>query len=378
MWSRRRGGDGDARPLDTPAGPAATPATPAADGGWAALPVIQRTVTPITPMVGVASFRDGLAAQTPPHPFIGSLGHEVSRQAPAGIVTGLAAPVQRSDGPNMPVRSPDAPVEAEPRWRSLWSRPRRTLPFGSRNVESVQRSSSPGSAGRAGSGDAPARMPVVSRSSTTAAGPTMTTARATPPPTTTTAGATPPPTTTTTGATPAPRMSTAGRPPISKPAMTVAQRTITASPPSATPAGGPGAGGGPLGGTPEGRRPAGAPAAAPESRAAAEATPPAPSPLVAGPAPSAPATGAEVPTVLRSTRRPGPPPAPGPTPAPPRTGPRAPSKAPPGPAVQRTQARPSSAPVVPVVEPPPAAPAVRNEADAPLVGTTPPPKALDP
>src|SRR5581483_2306787 len=295
MWSRRRGGDGDARPLDTPAGPAATPATPAADGGWAALPVIQRTVTPITPMVGVASFRDGLAAQTPPHPFIGSLGHEVSRQAPAGIVTGLAAPVQRSDGPNMPVRSPDAPVEAEPRWRSLWSRPRRTLPFGSRNVESVQRSSSPGSAGRAasgsvraarppartafardgsgpaGAGDAPARMPVVSRSSTTAAGPTMTTA-----------GATPPPTTTTAGATPAPRMSTAGRPPISKPAMTVAQRTITASPPSATPAGGPGAGGGPLGGTPEGRRPAGAPAAAPESRAAAEATPPAPSPLVAG------------------------------------------------------------------------------------------------
>jgi hypothetical protein len=63
--------------------------------------------------VGVESFRAGLAAHAPPHPFLAPLGHLVSADGPSGIVTGLAeplAPVARS----VEVRADEAPLPVRP------------------------------------------------------------------------------------------------------------------------------------------------------------------------------------------------------------------------------------------------------------------------
>lgn len=48
--------------------------------------------------IGTEAFQGGLAAQRPPHPFVGPLGHLVSSEAPSGIVRGLSTTVvQRAE-----------------------------------------------------------------------------------------------------------------------------------------------------------------------------------------------------------------------------------------------------------------------------------------
>jgi hypothetical protein len=73
---------------------------------------------PIQATVSARSFRDGLAALAPPAPFLAPLGHEISPDAPAGLVAGLTAPValpvQRRVAGDLDLVTPPAPRPPRP------------------------------------------------------------------------------------------------------------------------------------------------------------------------------------------------------------------------------------------------------------------------
>src|SRR5205085_66822 len=86
---------------------AAAAAVGAADGGagpviaraaetrpeWRDVPAMGTSFGPPELTVAPDSFRAGLAAHTPPQPFLAPLGHLVSADGPSGIVSGLAQPL---------------------------------------------------------------------------------------------------------------------------------------------------------------------------------------------------------------------------------------------------------------------------------------------
>ncbi len=62
---------------------------------WASLPPLQRVLSSMDVTVGTDTFQKDLAAQQPPMPFLGPLGHLVSPQAPSGVAKGLTTTVTR-------------------------------------------------------------------------------------------------------------------------------------------------------------------------------------------------------------------------------------------------------------------------------------------
>jgi hypothetical protein len=79
-------------------------------GAWRELPAIQRTVGPAPLVAPNRVFKAGLAAAKPAPTALAPLGHDRGLESPAGLVTGLAAPVQRAIDPvPSSVRRPGRP-----------------------------------------------------------------------------------------------------------------------------------------------------------------------------------------------------------------------------------------------------------------------------
>lgn len=95
MWPFRRKGESSAA-----AGPSPV-AAPVIRYDWAELPPIQRTVGKHPLTAPSDRFSDDLATHRDPSLSSDAMGHEVSAEAPAGIVLSLARPTTRSDGPAM-------------------------------------------------------------------------------------------------------------------------------------------------------------------------------------------------------------------------------------------------------------------------------------
>lgn len=96
MWPFRR-------KIDTPpaaSGPQPVPA-PVIRRDWTGLAPIQRTVGQHPLTAPSDQFRGDLATQQDPSVSSDKMGHQVSAEAPAGIVLSLARPATRSDGPAM-------------------------------------------------------------------------------------------------------------------------------------------------------------------------------------------------------------------------------------------------------------------------------------
>ena len=92
MWPFHRRRDGSrTQPteLTAPAPDSAPLAGDVAERGWASLAPLARSVPAMDPTIATESFARGLASHTPPHPFLGPLGHLVSSDAPAGVVEGI-------------------------------------------------------------------------------------------------------------------------------------------------------------------------------------------------------------------------------------------------------------------------------------------------
>src|SRR6266536_3546641 len=74
---------------------------------WASLPPIQRTIQAAPLVVGTRSFEAILASWKGPAVALEPLGHNVTLEAPSGIITGIAAPVAARDpGPGEPGAEP--------------------------------------------------------------------------------------------------------------------------------------------------------------------------------------------------------------------------------------------------------------------------------
>src|SRR3982074_1338996 len=96
------------RKVEAPAadGPQPVPA-PVIRRDWAGLPPIQRFVgrPPLT--APSDAFSDDLATHQDPSVSRDTMGHQVSAEAPPGLVLALARPTTRSDGP-APIPAPPA------------------------------------------------------------------------------------------------------------------------------------------------------------------------------------------------------------------------------------------------------------------------------
>jgi len=95
MWPFRRKTQAPAA-----GGPQPVPA-PVIRHDWAALPPIQRTVGDHPLTAPSDRFSDDLATHHDPSVSTEPMGHQVSAEAPAGIVLALARPTTRNDGPAM-------------------------------------------------------------------------------------------------------------------------------------------------------------------------------------------------------------------------------------------------------------------------------------
>jgi len=95
MWPFRR-------KVEAPAaeGPRPVPA-PVIRRDWAGLPPIQRFVGAHPLTAPSDDFSDDLATHQDPSVTTGTMGHQVSADAPPGLVLALARPTTRSDGPAM-------------------------------------------------------------------------------------------------------------------------------------------------------------------------------------------------------------------------------------------------------------------------------------
>src|SRR5256714_39619 len=90
------------RKVEAPAaeGPHPVPA-PVIRRDWAGLPPIQRIVGAHPLTAPSDQFSDDLATHQDPSVTTGTMGHQVSADAPPGLVLALARPTTRSDGPAM-------------------------------------------------------------------------------------------------------------------------------------------------------------------------------------------------------------------------------------------------------------------------------------
>ncbi len=95
MWPFRR--KADAPPAD---GPHPVPA-PVIRHDWAELPPIQRFIGAHPLTAPSDEFSDDLATHQDPSVSTDTMGHQVSAEAPPGLVLALARPTTRSDGPAM-------------------------------------------------------------------------------------------------------------------------------------------------------------------------------------------------------------------------------------------------------------------------------------
>src|ERR1700736_1465432 len=68
---------------------------------WVGLPPIQRLIPAPPPPAPSDRFSDDLATHHDPSVSSDTMGHQVSAEAPAGLVLALARPTTRSDGPAM-------------------------------------------------------------------------------------------------------------------------------------------------------------------------------------------------------------------------------------------------------------------------------------
>jgi hypothetical protein len=82
-------------------GPASAPA-PLTVGEWRSVPPIQRVTGPAPLVAPNAPFRARLATARPAPVALASLGHDRHLEAPAGLATGIAKPVQRSPAEPVP------------------------------------------------------------------------------------------------------------------------------------------------------------------------------------------------------------------------------------------------------------------------------------
>src|SRR2546427_10605435 len=94
MWPFRR----KAEASPAAGGPQPVPA-PVIRRDWVGLPPIQRLIGEHPLTAPSARFSHDLATHHDPSTSTGTMGHQVSAQAPAGIVLALARPSPRSDGP---------------------------------------------------------------------------------------------------------------------------------------------------------------------------------------------------------------------------------------------------------------------------------------
>ena len=81
--------------------PEPTPATPQVHFDWKGLPSIQRTIADHPLTVPTESFAADLSTHDDPRAVAKPLGHQVSLEAPPGIVLGIARTQTRSDGPDL-------------------------------------------------------------------------------------------------------------------------------------------------------------------------------------------------------------------------------------------------------------------------------------
>src|SRR2546422_867600 len=96
MWPFRR----KAEASPAAGGPQPVPA-PVIRRDWVGLPPIQRLIGKHPLTAPSERFSDDLATHHDPSISTGTMGHQVSAEAPAGIVLALARPSTRSDGPAM-------------------------------------------------------------------------------------------------------------------------------------------------------------------------------------------------------------------------------------------------------------------------------------
>ncbi|HXN01561.1 MAG TPA: hypothetical protein VN973_06710 [Candidatus Dormibacteraeota bacterium] len=89
------------RKADTASPVAPTPAMPQIHFDWKHLPPIQRSVAELPLTIPTEPFAAELATHQDPRATAQPLGHNVSLEAPAGIVLGMARPQTRSDGPEL-------------------------------------------------------------------------------------------------------------------------------------------------------------------------------------------------------------------------------------------------------------------------------------
>src|SRR5437867_8865363 len=96
MWPFRR----KAEASPAAGGPQPAPG-PVIRRDWVGLPPIQRLIGEHPLTAPSERFSDDLATHHDPSISTGAMGHQVSAEAPAGIVLALARPSTRSDGPAM-------------------------------------------------------------------------------------------------------------------------------------------------------------------------------------------------------------------------------------------------------------------------------------
>lgn len=89
------------RGTPAPGGPAAGPA---ARPAWRSLPPIQRVAARMPLVAPNAAFESGLATRQPAPTALAPLGHDRRLEAPAGLVSGVATPVQRRAEDPVPAR----------------------------------------------------------------------------------------------------------------------------------------------------------------------------------------------------------------------------------------------------------------------------------
>jgi Domain of unknown function (DUF4157) len=127
MWPFTR--KTDASNVDGP--PA--PAVPQIRFDWKSVAPIQRLIADHPLTVPTESFATELATHQDPRAVAEPLGHQVSLEAPRGLVLGIAQPQTRADGPEMPTRP--RPSRRFPLQRSLEEPAEATTPIESTDIE---------------------------------------------------------------------------------------------------------------------------------------------------------------------------------------------------------------------------------------------------
>jgi hypothetical protein len=111
----------------------AAPTPPQIRFEWKAVPPIQRVIADHPLTVPTESFATDLATHQDPRAVAEPLGHQVSLEAPRGLVLGIAQPQTRADGPEMVTRP--RPARRFPLQRSLDEPADATAPIETADIE---------------------------------------------------------------------------------------------------------------------------------------------------------------------------------------------------------------------------------------------------